>query len=48
MVFPNNTVKVVHECGVGIEFNAFDALRMVDQHKESLTVAASHEWMSIR
>ena len=48
MVFPNNIVKLSYDGGVTIVFNAFDALKMVDPHKETLSVAASKEWLERR
>lgn len=49
MVFPDNKVTLQNTAtGVGIEFNALDALKMVDSTKETLSVAASKEWLALR
>ena len=49
MVFPYNTVILAHDCGICIEFNALDALKMVNSRKEILTkVAATKEWLETR
>ena len=44
MVFPSNNLSVQHESGVGLEFWALDALKMVDTEKESVHVAGAEEW----
>lgn len=48
MVFPENILRVVHESGTGIEFNALDALALVDAHSDPVKVAASAEWQNAR
>lgn len=48
MVFPNNNLSVQHESGVGIEFWALEALKMVDTEHESVHVAGAEEWRATR
>ncbi|KAK3696970.1 hypothetical protein RRG08_023160 [Elysia crispata] len=48
MVFPENVLRVVHESGAGIEFNALDALALVNAHADPVKVAASAEWQNAR
>ncbi|GFN75589.1 tip41-like protein [Plakobranchus ocellatus] len=48
MVFPENVLRVMHESGAGIEFNALDALTLVDAHADPVKVAASEEWQNAR
>lgn len=48
MVFPSNNLSVQHESGVGLEFWALDALKMVDTEKESVHVAGAEEWRATR
>ncbi|RUS75681.1 hypothetical protein EGW08_016547 [Elysia chlorotica] len=48
MVFPENILRVVHESGPGIEFNALDALALVNAHADPVKVAASTEWQNAR
>ncbi|XP_005090053.1 TIP41-like protein [Aplysia californica] len=48
MVFAENFLRVQHESGCGLEFNALDALRLVDAHSDPVKVAASKEWQGAR
>ena len=48
MVFPNNILKVVHSEGFGIEFNALDALKLVDPDHDLMKVGCAEEWKAAR
>lgn len=49
MIFGNNSVKVSHESGWTIHFNALDALNLVDKTGESmLRVSYSESWQKMR
>jgi len=50
MVFGENFLRLTHESGFGLEFNALDALRLVDAHRADscMKVAASTEWQGAR
>ncbi|KAI8752644.1 TIP41-like protein [Biomphalaria glabrata] len=48
MVFAENILRIHHESGCGIEFNALDALRLVDAFNDPIKVAASEEWQTAR
>lgn len=48
MVFYNNFLKLQHKDGATIEFNALDALKLVDETKDPLRVAVADEWESAR
>ncbi|XP_059142040.1 TIP41-like protein isoform X2 [Physella acuta] len=48
MVFAENCLKIYHQSGCGIEFNALDALRLVDASTDLIKVAASEEWQNAR
>ncbi|KAJ8929504.1 hypothetical protein NQ314_017797 [Rhamnusium bicolor] len=48
MVFPNNKLTLTHTSGVYIEFNALDALKRVDNGKQSIKVAHSETWKESR
>uniref|UniRef100_A0A0B7A290 TIP41-like protein n=2 Tax=Arion vulgaris TaxID=1028688 RepID=A0A0B7A290_9EUPU len=48
MVFPENYLHIHHQSGCGIEFNALNALRLVDAHFDHTKVAASKEWQGAR
>lgn len=49
MIFGDNFVAIEHEKGWGINFNAFDALDLVDKTGQSmLQVAYSREWQKSR
>ena len=48
MVFPRNSLAVQHESGVGLEFMALDALKMVDTQQETVHVAGAEQWKATR
>lgn len=48
MLFNNNVLRLEHFTGLGIEFNALDALRMVEDVKDPLQVAVAGGWQSAR
>ncbi|KAJ5788109.1 TIP41-like protein [Penicillium paradoxum] len=49
MIFGDNYVAIEHEKGWGLDFNAFDALDLVDKTGQSmLQVAYSREWQKSR
>lgn len=48
MVFAENCLKIYHQSGCGIDFNALDALRLVDASTDLIKVAASEEWQNAR
>ena len=48
MIFADNLLRVQHEAGYGIEFNALDALRCVDAHHDHMKVAVAQAWKEAR
>ena len=48
MCFPENTLRIQHTAGYGIEFNALDALKRVNDHEDPVKVACASEWKSSR
>ncbi|XP_025098290.1 TIP41-like protein isoform X2 [Pomacea canaliculata] len=48
MIFANNTLRLSHQSGFVLHFNALDALRRVDAHNDHLKVAASKTWQEAR
>lgn len=48
MLFNDNLLKLEHFTGVGIEFNALDALKLVKETKDPLQVAVAGGWQSAR
>lgn len=48
MLFSDNILKLEHYTGVGIEFNALDALRCVEVTEDPLRVAVADGWQSAR
>lgn len=48
MLFYNNVLRLQHYTGLGIEFNAMDALKMVEDIKDPLQVAVAGGWQSAR
>ena len=48
MIFADNVLRVEHQGGYGVEFNALDALKLVDAHHDSLKVAVSDAWREAR
>lgn len=48
MLFNDNLLRLEHRTGVGIEFNALDALKLVEETKDPLQVAVADGWQSAR
>lgn len=48
MLFKDNLLKLEHYTGLGIEFNALDALKLVEETKDPLQVAVAGGWQSAR
>ena len=48
MIFADNILRLQHEAGYGMEFNALDALKLVDAHHDPLKVAVSDAWREAR
>ncbi|XP_013380103.1 TIP41-like protein isoform X1 [Lingula anatina] len=48
MIFANNKLRLVHTDGFGIEFNALDALRLVDAEHDLMKVAVADAWREAR
>jgi type 2A phosphatase activator TIP41 len=48
MIFAENVLSLQHSGGFGIEFNALDALKLVDPHMDHLKVAVSQAWKEAR
>lgn len=48
MIFAENVLRVKHSSGFGIEFNALDAIKLVDAHSDLLKVAVSQAWKEAR
>lgn len=48
MVFPNNILKLQHNNGGTIEFNALDALKIVSHQPLSLRVSSAQIWRESR
>ncbi|XP_036358227.1 TIP41-like protein isoform X1 [Octopus sinensis] len=48
MVFADNILRLEHNDGFGLEFNALDALKCVDAEHDLLQVAASQVWKNAR
>uniref|UniRef100_T1HKF8 TIP41-like protein n=1 Tax=Rhodnius prolixus TaxID=13249 RepID=T1HKF8_RHOPR len=48
MVFPNNSLEIVHKSGCSIEFNALDALKLVKNENQSVKIACSESWKKAR
>ncbi|XP_054710061.1 TIP41-like protein [Uloborus diversus] len=48
MTFANNVLRLEHDNGFAIEFNALDALKMVDSKNDSLKVAVAEAWAESR
>lgn len=48
MVFPDNTVHLVHETsGIVLEFNTLNAMKLIStQDTESIKVACSESWQA--
>jgi len=48
MVFGDNFLRIMHEDGYGIEFNALDALRLVNDNQDLMKVAIAKAWAEAR
>ena len=48
MIFADNILRITHEGGFGIEFNALEALKLVDAEHDHLKVAMSKVWREAR
>ncbi|KAG8515800.1 TIP41-like protein [Galemys pyrenaicus] len=48
MMFGDNVLRIQHGSGFGIEFNARDALRCVNNYQGMLKVACAEEWQESR
>lgn len=48
MVFPNNVLSLVHDCGAQIQFNALDALKIVSNGRLPFKVACADVWQESR
>lgn len=48
MMFGDNILRIQHECLFGIEFNATDALKCVNNSQGMLKVACAEEWQESR
>ena len=48
MVFDKNRLRVEHQRGFGLEFNALDALKLVRDDEANLKVAEADEWLAAR
>ncbi|XP_008065789.1 TIP41-like protein isoform X1 [Carlito syrichta] len=48
MMFGDNVLRIQHGSGFGIEFNATDALRCVNNYQGVLKVACAEEWQESR
>lgn len=48
MVFGDNILQIDHTVGFGIQFNAIDALKRVDNRHDLMKVAVAEEWQSKR
>lgn len=48
MIFADNILRVQHDDGYGVEFNALDAMKLVDAHHDPLKVAVAQAWREAR
>lgn len=48
MLFGDNVLRIQHTDGFGIEFNAIDALKRVNNLQHSVQVACAQEWQESR
>jgi len=48
MIFAENSLKILHDGGFGVEFNALDALKKVNAKAEPIQVANALEWKAAR
>ncbi|TWW74317.1 TIP41-like protein [Takifugu flavidus] len=48
MLFGDNVLRIIHTDGYGIEFNAIDALKIVNKMEHAVKVACAQEWQESR
>merc|ERR1712071_233212 len=48
MVFPENILRIEHSKGSGIEFNALEALKLVNDKEDDIKVAVAEVWKESR
>lgn len=48
MLFGDNVLRIQHTDGYGIEFNATDALKRVNNMEDAVKVACAQEWQESR
>lgn len=48
MLFGDNVLRIQHADGYGIEFNAIDALKRVNNMDDAVKVACAQEWQESR
>ncbi|GFU26789.1 TIP41-like protein [Nephila pilipes] len=48
MTFASNCIRLEHDKGFGIEFNALDALKLVDSKNDVMKVAVAEAWQESR
>ena len=48
MLFAENVLRLKHKNGFGIEFNAYDALKLVDPNADLIKVSVAKEWKESR
>lgn len=48
MLFGDNVLRIQHVDGYGIEFNAIDALKRVNNMEDAVKVACAQEWQESR
>ena len=48
MIFADNVLRLQHAAGFGVEFNALEALKLVDAHNDPLKVAVAQAWKEAR
>lgn len=48
MLFADNYMRLTHKCGFGLEFNAYDSLKLVDPKADLIKVSVAKEWKESR
>jgi hypothetical protein len=48
MLFADNYLRLKHKQGFGLEFNAYDSLKMVDPNADLIKVSVAKEWRESR
>nr|CAG4647981.1 EOG090X07SL [Moina brachiata] len=48
MVFADNLLRIQHKNGSGLEFNALEALKLVNDHEDLVKVAVAEAWKEAR